>query len=116
MDEKERKKIREKALKRFGINHQIDKMIEELGELLQATIKLRQATEDGQIKLSDKNSVLFTNFLEELADFDVMRDQIVQAFELNSPEKNMLDEIKDMKLIRLNKFLEQKSIKEFLDD
>ncbi len=115
MDEEERKKIRAKAIKRFGINHQIDKMIEEMGELLQATIKLRQATEDGQIKLSDKNSALFSNFLEELADFDVVRDQIVQAFELNAPEKNILDEIKDMKLRRLDKMLEQTSISDFLD-
>ncbi len=116
MDANKRREISLKAVKTFGINHQIDKLIEELGELLQATIKLRQATKDGVIKLTDNNNLFFTNFIEELADVDVLKDQIVLAFALDDEANSLLQEFKDMKLERLEKRMSQKSITDFFEN
>ncbi len=110
MEDEEKRMIIQKALEAFGLDHQIDKMIEELGELLQATIKLRQATRNGKISPEDaKSSKYFENFIEELADVDVLRDQIVYAFDMEGRD-SLFHEIKRKKFSRLLKRLSQSSL------
>jgi len=112
MTPEEKHHIIQKALDTFGLDHQIDKMIEELGELLQATIKLRQATHSGRISTDDSiTSKFFENFIEELADVDVLRDQIVYAFDMES-EKSLFYEIKRQKFTRLLKRMSQSTLED----
>ena len=114
MDLEVKRRIIQMALDRFGLDHQIDKMIEELGELLQATIKLRQANQSGKI-VADKarSSIFFENFIEELADVDVLRDQILHAFNMEENDGSLFAQIKERKFLRLHKRMTQSNLDEY---
>jgi hypothetical protein len=113
LNQTERDTVIQKALSSFGLDHQIDKMIEELGELLQATIKLRQSSRNGKITQDTvKTSAQYYSFIEELADFDVLRDQIIFALNLRDQD-SLFHEIKNQKFERLNKWLSQTNLDDF---
>lgn len=113
MEPTEKRKIIKKALNRFGLDHQIDKMIEELGELLQATIKLRQASKMGRITAEGiRSNYHYNSFVEELADFDVLRDQILYALDLED-KQSLFNIIKQQKFERLDNRLSQSKLDDF---
>lgn len=91
VSKKERKEIEENAILTYGKQMQEDMAIEEMSELIKALIKNR--------RLSDKKAL--DNVLEEMADVQIMLDQLKMIF--GSTEK-----IEWYKLNRLKMRLEEK--------
>ena len=76
------------AIRHFGKAHQQIKAVEELGELQQAILKGL----DNPLRRDVKN------IIEEVADVEIVLEQIKLIFELNSKEINA---VKDKKILRL---------------
>lgn len=64
------------ALYQFGLERQVDKAIEEMSELTTALLNLRQADRYGRGRREDA----LVNVLEEMADVQIMLDQMKLAF------------------------------------
>lgn len=71
----EQKEVFEAAIRKFGEDHQIDKAIEEMAELTKALLKLRSN------KQYDMHIKLFTDICEEIADVEIMIDQLKLLFD-----------------------------------
>lgn len=71
-----RERVLHEALVQFGYDRQVDKAIEEMSELTQALLRQRQAMRYGR---GNKNDAL-VNVLEEMADVQIMLDQMKLAF------------------------------------
>ena len=69
MNEKE--KLYADAIERFGIHYQTYKLIEELSELIRAALKLRQSG-PGRME----------NFIDEIADVEIMIEQMKQGYRI----------------------------------
>lgn len=82
--------ILKRAIKTYGTDHQIDKAIEEMSELTQALIKLKQS----------KNSHIFMDHVsEEMADVEIMIKQLNMILKNDEQVKRY----RIYKLIRLKK-------------
>ena len=84
MNESEESEIYRRAIEKFGTMKQLEMMIEEASELIQAIQKY-------------KRYGMSENLKEELADVSIMVDQLAFAFNV--------DKIKGKKLVRLLKLL-----------
>ena len=91
-----REHILRSALLQFGCDRQVDKAIEEMGELTVALLRYRQALRYGRGKRNDA----LVNLLEEMADVQIMLDQMKLAF-------GDTDEAEDTKLKALERKIEQ---------
>lgn len=80
-----RDEILAKALRHYGVKHQMVKTLEELGELSQAIAKLW--AEEGDV----------ANLAEEIADVRIMTDQVVMALQL----EDAVHQVEAEKLLRL---------------
>lgn len=78
--------ILRKAINTFGENHQIIKTIEELGEL-----------ETALARYFDENKSDNDNICEEIADVEIMLEQLKMIF-----DNKMINKYKKMKLNRLS--------------
>lgn len=80
------KEICKQAIEHFGAEKQIDMCIEEMAELTQALCKHKRG--------------LMHNVEEEIADVEIMLEQIKNVFNRGS-----IDGYRDMKIIRLEKII-----------
>lgn len=95
------KEIIEKALIHFGERHQINKVIEESAELIQAISKMREYQE---ISCGDYTDELRNNIITELADVYVTLEYVKTLYNINEEELN--NEI-EFKINRLQERMEQ---------
>lgn len=69
----------------FGVSVQETKMIEELGELTTALSRLQQEVlmVVSEIQEKDENRInkLMENVIEELADVDILKEQLIEAYD-----------------------------------
>lgn len=87
----------------YGLTAQLDQLIEECAELIQAINKFKRSGGKGQPIKADRTEAL-TNLLEEIADVEVMLDQI-KAF---MSEESNINNIKNKKVQRqLNRIKEE---------
>lgn len=98
------KKIIEKALGYYGERHQIDKVIEESAELIQAISKMREYQE---VSCGDYTNELRSNLITELADVYITLEYVKIAYEIDENELN--NEIK-FKINRLKERLEDERL------
>lgn len=64
--------IIQNAVRRFGEFHQIDRALEEMGELIVALQKFRRAMDDGRSFNRGTNDPIVQNVVEEIADVKVV--------------------------------------------
>ncbi len=85
--------IYKQAITKWGNSSQIEMLIEECSEVIQATQKLKRAFYS---KDSDRIKKAEEHICEELADLSIMLEQMYIVF-----DKSIIDKFKDEKLIRL---------------
>lgn len=81
------------ALKKWGTNNQLDMVIEECSELTKATCKLKRGNKP--------ESILMEEFVDELADVEIMIEQMKSCFSLHLAVSSKKQE----KLLRLEERL-----------
>lgn len=89
----ERKAVYQEAIERYGVNHQLNKFDEELGEFLAEYGRMRNGTGN------------YVKFADELADLSIMLEQLRLIYGLN----DLVCEHMDMKILRLQSRLEGSS-------
>lgn len=89
MDERERRDIMLRAIHRYGEAAQIDMAVEEMAELTKALCKVKRATPGAT------TTAAIANVIEEIADVQIMLDQLRLIFARNT------DEVEEDKLRRL---------------
>lgn len=89
MDERERRDIMLRAIHRYGEAAQIDMAVEEMAELTKALCKVKRATPGAT------TTAAVSNVIEEIADVQIMLDQLRLIFARNT------DEVEEDKLRRL---------------
>ena len=78
-------------LKHYGVNSQRRQLVEECAELIQAVCKMNRATQQ-------ESGNAFYNFLEEIADVEIMLEQTKQT--LTPQERDRLAQIITAKINR----------------
>lgn len=86
----QKKHIYDQAISQYGINAQVDMLIEEMAELMMALLHDRRGRK--------------SNIPEEIADVQIMLEQIIQFFGI----ENAVKEQKDRKIMRLSERLNMK--------
>ena len=81
----------------YGYEEQSNQLIEECAELIQALNKYRRASGKGQPVADYQKTIVLDNIIEEVADVEVMLDQI--KYLLNISEDDILA-VKQAKTIR----------------
>jgi len=108
MNDKHRDEILKEAVDEYGVILQVDICIEEMAELTKALLKMRRHKENNPLYMQDHKLYLnlHKNILEEIADVQIMLDQmrIVYGFTLEV-ENSKIDRLKtrlerDKKLIK----------------
>ena len=88
--------------KYYGYEAQSNQLIEECAELIQAVNKYRRASTGlGQPVAEDKKAVAYDNLVEEIADVELMLEQI--KYLLQIPE----EDIQAVKLYKVNRTRER---------
>lgn len=95
------KEIIKNALEYYGQRHQIDKVIEESAELIQAISKMREYQE---VSCGDYTDELRNNVITELADVYVTLEYVKITYQINEEELN--NEI-EFKINRLQERMKQ---------
>lgn len=91
-----------KTAKYYGYEAQSNQLIEECAELIQAVNKYRRASTGlGQPVSEDKKAVAYDNLVEEIADVELMLEQI--KYLLQIPE----EDIQAVKLYKVNRTRER---------
>jgi NTP pyrophosphatase (non-canonical NTP hydrolase) len=90
---KETKQLYDEAMNKWGLESQMDMLIEECSELIKAVCKAKRTN------FNDKQAI--DNLNEEITDVTIMIEQIIHAYDM--PE--IIAKIKADKLIRLHKLL-----------
>lgn len=98
------KEIIEKALIYYGERHQIDKVIEESAELIQAISKIREYQE---VTEGDYTEGLKNSLITELADVYITLEYIKNVYEITEEE---LDKEIQFKINRLKERLENENL------
>lgn len=88
-----------KALHTWGIAAQMDMAVEECSELIKALMKRKR---------NPNNPVTVDNILEEMADVEIMLEQlkVMYDYKYSNDAVSSFDNIKQMKLKRLRMLLE----------
>jgi NTP pyrophosphatase (non-canonical NTP hydrolase) len=81
------------AMKKWGLESQMDMLIEECSELIKAVCKVKRSG------FNDKEAI--NNLNEEIADVSIMIEQIVHVYDMS----RIIDMIKEEKLTRLQNLL-----------
>ena len=90
--------IMRKAIDTYGVEAQCDVAVEEMAELTKAIVKIRRVADD-----YEKTQAALDNLLEEIADVDIMIDQLKIMW---GPKQ--VEEYRRKKLARLDRRLEDK--------
>lgn len=90
-------RIMQQAIKTYGVQAQCDVAVEEMAELTKAIMKLRRVADD-----YGKTQVALENLLEEIADVDIMIDQLKIMW---GPKQ--VEEYRRKKLERLERRMEE---------
>lgn len=88
--------IMRKAIDTYGVEAQCDVAVEEMAELTKAIVKIRRVADD-----YGKTQAALDNLLEEIADVDIMIDQMKIMW-----EPKQVEEYRRKKLERLNRRLQ----------
>jgi NTP pyrophosphatase (non-canonical NTP hydrolase) len=91
MTPEKQQEILESAINTFGYTSQVDKMIEECAEIIQALLKLR--FKEGYNKLNSNNIHEWENVHYELADLGIMYDQMKLLFSNDLIEKFRIEKL-----------------------
>ena len=86
----------EKAIKKWGVDAQINMAIEEMAELIQALVKQGRAV----------NGCTKGEVMEEIIDVEIMLEQLKLIFFPNKSDLDFYDFFRRQKLLRLEKLLE----------
>lgn len=92
----EREQVLRQAIIKWGVNAQLDMAVEEAAELQKAICKLKRSNKNPE-------PVMVANLLEEIADVEIMCQQLRIMFD----ENNQVDTLKDFKISRLQGRLNQ---------
>lgn len=84
----------------FGYEEQREQLVEEMAELIQALNKYRRATK-GSTGLTNKAKIALDNVVEEIADVEVVLEQI--KYLLQIPQEDVVA----MKVFKVNRTLER---------
>ena len=87
--------LNKETAKYYGYEAQSNQLVEECAELIQAVSKYRRAVDE------DKKEVALENLIEEIADVEIMLEQI--KYLLQIPE----DELEAVKLFKVNRTRER---------
>ena len=87
-----------RAIRTYGESGQIDKFIEEASELIKALLKLRYAEKDYE------KEICMDAVTEEMADVEIMLDQLVIIFQ----NRSKMDMKRNEKIMRLERRLDGK--------
>lgn len=88
--------------KYYGYEAQSNQLVEECAELIQAVNKYRRAlTGLGQPTAEDQKAVALENLIEEIADVEIMLEQVKHLLQI--PE----DELEAVKLYKVNRTRER---------
>jgi hypothetical protein len=90
-----------KAIEVLGIDRQIDKAVEEMGELTRALMKWKH---------SDKRTISLANVFEELADVRIMIEQVEEFFCVDDFNIRVLQKCRTNGIIKLSKEIEKKCL------
>ena len=71
MDRQEEIQIMQRAIDKYGVQSQVDKLVEECSELIKAVLKLRYAKPTGV-----EHDILIDAVSEETADVEIMLEQV----------------------------------------
>ena len=94
--------LNKETAKHYGYEAQSNQLVEECAELIQAVSKYRRATVDVGQPLEDyKKTVALENLIEEIADVEIMLEQI--KYLLHIPE----DELEAVKLFKVKRTRER---------
>lgn len=94
--------LNKETAKHYGYEAQSNQLVEECAELIQAVNKYRRAVAGlGQPVAEEKKAVAFENLIEEIADVEIMLEQI--KYLLQIPE----DELEAVKLFKVNRTRER---------
>lgn len=92
----ERKIVLQKAILTYGKENQVDMAIEEMSELTKALLKERR-NEKEKVTKSAPPLQYITNIIEEIADVEIMLEQLKMLFDCGG----LVDRVKDYKIERL---------------
>lgn len=98
MDRGERKRLYKKAIEKWGVSLQLVMLMEESAELIQATSKV--------LRKGDKENSVWRKLAEEIADVEIMIEQIKICAKLKEFAK-LVEIEKHDKLLRLKEMLEK---------
>ena len=92
--------------KHYGYEVQSNQLVEECAELIQAVSKFRRATTGAGQPVADyKKTVSLENLIEEIADVEIMLEQIKYLLHISEAE---LDEVKYFKVNRTRARMQSK--------
>ena len=100
----EREIVLQKAILTYGKESQVDMAIEEMSELTKALLKERRNEKTEVIKSSAPLQFIL-NIIEEIADVEIMLEQLKMIFDCES----QVDEMKSYKIERLQGMLENEN-------
>lgn len=94
--------LNKETAKYYGYEAQSNQLVEECAELIQAVSKYRRAVAGlGQPVAEEKKAVALENLIEEIADVEIMLEQV--KYLLQIPE----DELDAVKLFKVNRTRER---------
>jgi len=99
------KKILEAAIAKWGVEEQLIMLSEECSELSQAALKYRKSLKYNLC--AEKVTKSFDNLTEEIADVEIMIEQMRLAFRIDNIEE-LVPKFRSQKLERLAKILKVK--------
>lgn len=93
MNEDSRKALYKNLRDTYGVENQLDKVTEELAELIQAVSKGKeQARKDGLVY-----GKVYMDIVQETADVSIMLEQLIEIYDI---DMNDLEKVRDSKLRR----------------
>lgn len=101
MDRQEEIQIMQRAIDKYGVQSQVDKLVEECSELIKAVLKLRYAKPTGV-----EHDILIDAVSEETADVEIMLEQVHMIY--RNDEK--VAEYREKKLERLKHRMDGKFV------
>ena len=97
---KEQNEVIDLAVQHFGVERQLDKVIEEMSELSQALLKWKWRYENG-VKIKDQKQ-LRLKLLDEFVDVSVTLRQLKRVMEFSQKD---IDNLSELKITRLNNLI-----------
>lgn len=94
--------IYKQAIFTFGVNTQLDVLIEEMSELTQALLKLRRGKRHDPFMEQIGTQHIKANVIEEIADVSICLDQAIIIFAC----ENEVEKVRRKKIMRLEEYID----------